>query len=105
MDEDNGFLRHASDKDWGLGLLMVKRFPAFKALVIGSKQKHLDRLSVQKADDGTWLAVMKYYDVERAEMLVCFGRGANPWESLVNLYKVYTVGRVVKDKPYNPGRA
>jgi hypothetical protein len=100
--ERQQLLRHVADKDWGLGALFVKRFPRWAKFFTAQPALLLERFALKAEEDGTWVSHIKWFDVEHRALMVVFGRGINPFEAVVSLYKNYCAGKAMVDRPYKP---
>jgi hypothetical protein len=58
------------------------------------------KVAVSLRPDGTWLAVLKYDDVETLKAMVCFGSGGTVGDALVGLSSALQRGKARLDRPY-----
>lgn len=72
------------------------------AYTSGSKLVTWTKIGITFREDGTWLAVLTYDDIDTLERMVCFGNGETFEGALVGLSKSLAAGRVQKNKPYTP---
>jgi len=61
-----------------------------------------NKVSVTLREDGSWLAVLAFDDIDTLERMVGFGSGETFEGALAGLSKALAAGRVKVNKPYLP---